>query len=116
MHEFSIALNIIEIAETEAVKAKGSAVRELELEIGTMAGIEFDALDTALEMAVKNTMLEDCRMVVHKIKARAKCRDCGTEFSLEQVYDPCPECNSPFHEILKGKELRVKSLVVDTPA
>jgi Zn finger protein HypA/HybF involved in hydrogenase expression len=58
MHEFSIAVSIIEIAEAEAQKAKAVKIKELILDIGTMSGIEFYALETAMEMAVKNTLLE----------------------------------------------------------
>ncbi len=115
MHEFSIAMNIIEIAEAEAEKAKASAINELILDIGTMSGIEFYALDTALEMAVKNTMLEKAAITVNKIQARAKCTGCNAEFDIDNVYDPCPKCNSLYHELLCGKELQIKSLVVDVP-
>ena len=115
MHEFSIAVSIVELAEAEARKAEAFAVSELVLDIGSLSGIEYDALDTALEMAVRHTMLENCRLVVNKIAAMAKCRECQHEFAISQVYDPCPQCNSPFHDILRGKELQIKSLVVETP-
>ncbi len=114
MHEFSIAISIIEIAEAEARKAKGTAVNELVLDIGTMSGIEFLALETALEMAVKNTMLEKAKIQVNKIQARAKCSDCTHEFDIDSAFDPCPKCGSLFHQILSGKELKVKSLVVES--
>lgn len=113
MHEFSIAMNIIEIAEAEAAKAGAVAVNELILEVGTMSGIEFPALDLALEMAVKNTLLEKARIQVNRIEARARCTECQTVFSVQQVFDACPECNGVFHEIQSGRELRIKSLVVD---
>ena len=115
MHEFSIALNIIEIAEAEASKAKAIAISELILDIGTMSGIEFYALDTALEMAVKDTILEKAAITVNKIQARAKCTECNTEFDIDNIYDPCPACNSLYHELLSGKEMQIKSLVVDVP-
>lgn len=115
MHELSIAMSIIEIAEAEAAKAKASAINELILDVGTMAGIEFYALDTALEMAVKNTMLEKALLKVNKIQAKAKCTECNTEFDIDNIYDPCPSCNSLYHELLSGKELQIKSLVVDVP-
>lgn len=113
MHEFSIAISIIEIAEDEARKAKGTAVNELVLDIGTMSGIEFLALETALEMAVKNTMLEKAKIQINKIQAQAKCSNCAHEFEIDSAFDPCPKCGSLFHQILIGKELKVKSLVVD---
>ncbi|MEJ2596322.1 MAG: hydrogenase maturation nickel metallochaperone HypA [bacterium] len=114
MHEFSIAVNIVEIAEAEAVKAGADRITELVLDIGTLSGIEYDALDTAMEMAVHETMLEKSRIVVNRIRATAICKECRTEFELEQLYDACPACQSPFHEIQSGQELRIKSLVVDT--
>ena len=115
MHEFSIAMSIIEIAEAEAKKAKANSINELILDIGTMSGIEFYALDTALEMAVKNTMLEKALVKVNKIQAIAKCTECNTEFDIDNIYDACPSCKSLYHELLSGKELQIKSLVVDVP-
>ena len=113
MHEFSIAMNIVEIAEAEAAKAKANAVKELVLDVGTMSGIEFYALDAALEMAVKNTILDKTEITVNKIIAQAKCTECSCVFEIQQVFDPCPECSSLYHELLSGKELQVRSLVID---
>lgn len=113
MHEFSLAINIIDLSEAEARKAKAKGIKELILDVGTMSGVEFYALDAALEMAVKNTMLENAEIVVNKIQAKAKCTECKAEFDIDQVYDNCPKCNSLYHEILSGKELQIKSLVVD---
>lgn len=113
MHEFSIAMNIIEIAEAEASKANANVVKELVLDVGTMSGIEFFALDAALEMAVKNTILDKTEITVNKILAEAKCSECGSTFKIDNVFDPCPKCSSLYHEILSGKELQVKSLVID---
>jgi len=114
MHEFSIAMSIIEIAENEAKKAKSSVVSELVLDVGTMAGIEFHALDFAMESAIKNTILENAKIVVNKIQAKAKCISCESEFDIQSSFDPCPECGGFYHNILSGKELKVRSLVVDT--
>jgi hydrogenase nickel incorporation protein HypA/HybF len=113
MHEFSIAINIIEIAEAEAKKANCTKVSKLVLDVGTMSGIEFHALDFALESAVKNTMLENAELIINKIQARAKCSDCQNEFEIDSAFDPCPGCGGFYHQILSGKEMRVKSLVAD---
>jgi hydrogenase nickel incorporation protein HypA/HybF len=115
MHEFSIAMSIIDIAEAEAAKAKATSVTELVLDVGTVSGVEFYALDTAMEMAVKDTILEKAKIIVNKIQARAKCTECGIEFEIEQIYDACPVCKGLYHEIVRGKELHLKSLVLDVP-
>lgn len=113
MHEFSIALSIIEIAENEAKKANSEKVSELVLDIGTMAGIEFHALDFAMESATKNTMLEKADIIINKIQAKGQCKDCKHEFEIQTAFDQCPECNGYFINVMSGKELKVKSLVVE---
>lgn len=113
MHEFSIAINIIEIAEAEAQKANCTKVSSLVLDVGTMAGIEYHALDFALESAVKNTMLEKAKITINKIQSVAKCNNCMHEFDIDSSFDPCPECGGFYHQILSGKEMKVKSLVAE---
>lgn len=112
MHELSIALGIVKIAENETEKAKAKKVDLIELEIGTLAGIEFDSLDFVWPSAVKDTVLENAVKKTTIIKAKAKCIDCDTVFDIDHVYDSCPKCNSFLKGILQGKELRVKALEV----
>ncbi len=113
MHEFSIVLSIIEIAEEEARKAGASSISKLVLDIGTMAGIEFYALDTAMEMAVKNTMLEKALITVNKLTAKAQCTGCGKIFPINDVLEQCPKCGCLYHKTISGKELKIKSLIVN---
>ena len=107
-------MSIIEIAEKEAEKANAKFITELVLEIGTQSGIELYALEAALEMAVINTMLEKAIIQIDTIQAEAKCNDCSTVFAIENIFDACPKCGSYYHEILSGKEMKVKSLLVET--
>lgn len=113
MHEFSIVMNIIEIAEEEAHKAKASSITSLKLDVGTMAGIEFYALETALDMAVKNTMMENTDVIINKIPAVARCSNCGYEFNIKDITDECPKCKSLFSEVISGKEMKISSLTVE---
>jgi hydrogenase nickel incorporation protein HypA/HybF len=112
MHELSIALGIVKIAEEETAKANAKKVDLIELEIGTLAGIEFDSLDFVWPSAVKDTVLEKAEKSTIIIEAKGKCLDCDTIFDLKNVFDPCPECNSFLKGIIQGKELRVKSIEV----
>ncbi len=113
MHELSIAMSIIQIAEDEAKAVNSKKIVSLNLHVGTMAGIEFFALDTALELAVKGTLLEKSKITVTKIQAIGKCTDCDNEFPINSVIDECPACNCLFINILSGKELKIKSIVVE---
>ena len=113
MHELSIALGIVKIAEEESAKANANFVKAIELEIGSMSGIEMDSLEFAWPMAVKDTVLENARRDIDYIEAKARCLECETEFDIEHIYDECPNCKSYFKDIFRGKELRVKALEIE---
>lgn len=113
MHEMSIALSIVDIAEKEFKKSGAAKITELELEIGLLAGIEYDALEFAMQMAVKNTVLEKAVLKLDKPAGLAKCNDCGLEFEVKEMIFSCPDCKGYNNSLIRGKELRVKSLLVD---
>lgn len=112
MHELSIAKGIVDIAEKETAKVKANKVESIELEIGTLSGIEVGALEFVWALAVEDTVLEHASKKIHIMKGEAKCSDCNTIFELNQVYEACPNCNSFLKAIVKGKELIVKTLEV----
>lgn len=112
MHEMSIAQSIVELAEEQARSRHSEAVEELELEIGRLAGVELHTLDFALESAVKGSMLEQASIVRHIIDGEGRCMDCGQLFPMNALFTPCPVCGSYCVKIIKGKELRVKSIVI----
>lgn len=112
MHELSIAMGILKIAEREAEKAGAKRIDLIELEIGNLAGIELDALDFAWSDVVKDTVLEHAVRKIDLIEGKGQCMECDHIFSLEHVYDPCPNCQNYLKGIIQGKELRVKALEV----
>jgi len=112
MHELSVALGIVKIAEDELAKSNSHKIKGIELEIGTLAGIEFDSLEYVWPAAVKDTVLENTIKKIKVIKGKAKCVDCDTVFNIDFLYDSCPNCKSNFKGILQGKELRVKAIEV----
>lgn len=113
MHELSIAQSIVELAEQQARSHQASDIRELELEIGVLAGVEIQTLDFALTSAVKGTMLENAAIVRHEITGEGRCGECDSVFRIETLFSPCPRCGSFLVNITKGKELRIKSLVIN---
>lgn len=112
MHELSIVMSVVDIARNQAVSHHASKVDRIELEIGSLSGVEMDAFTFAWKAGVQNTVLETAERVIHKIPARAKCMSCQHEFDMLELYSPCPKCGDYFNEITQGRELRVKSLTV----
>lgn len=112
MHEMSIAINIIDLTEEEVNKAGAKKVESIELEVGELSGIVIEALEFALEEAVKETILEDANIIITHKNAKAKCVKCQKEFQTDDLFTACPYCNAFESEIIQGKELKIKSLVV----
>lgn len=112
MHELSVAMGIVALAEKEIKKANKQSVEVIELQIGSLSGVELDFLDYVWESAVKGSVLEHAEKRVNYVEAQAKCLECDTAFKMNFVYDSCPKCNSYFKDIIKGRELKVTSLEV----
>ncbi len=113
MHELSIVMSIVDIATEEAYKAGVSKFDSIELDIGTLSGIVFDALDFAWQATVTNTVLDGAKCNINKIQAVSQCRDCGHKFETKTLYEACPKCGSYFTLLIKGNELKIKSLIID---
>ena len=113
MHEMSIALSIIDVAAGQAKKENASKVTEIELDIGTMSGVEITALNFALEIAVIDSILEKSEVKINQIRARSECLECGHIFDTESVVAPCPICNELNTRIVNGRELQVKSITIE---
>ncbi|HEX3024531.1 MAG TPA: hydrogenase maturation nickel metallochaperone HypA [Chitinophagaceae bacterium] len=112
MHELSIVMSIIDIAQKESSKANALIVDEIEIDIGDFSTIEMDAFEFAWQQAVKETVLENAVKKINRIKGKAKCINCDAVFETENLYDACPVCKEHSIDIIEGKELRVKSLIV----
>jgi hydrogenase nickel incorporation protein HypA/HybF len=113
MHELCIAQSIIDIAIKEMNKVYALSVCELELEVGALAGIEYSSLDFALEMLMKSEPFKTTKLVIHKPEGKALCSDCHAQFPTKSFITECPSCKSYRNTIIQGKELRVRSIIVE---
>jgi hydrogenase nickel incorporation protein HypA/HybF len=113
VHELSIAMSIVEIATEYAEKDNSDKVLEIEIEVGDLSGVVIEALDFAMQSAVKMTICENAKWEIIRVKAVAKCNTTGKSYELNNLYSPCPYCKEYGHELIQGKELRVKSILVE---
>lgn len=109
----SIAKSIVDIVSAELTKAGSGHVTEVELEIGQLSGIEYESLDFALKALQPGSVIEGSRIVIKKPPGEALCNDCGNLFETLTPVTSCPECKSYGYSIIRGKELRVKSILID---
>lgn len=113
MHELSIAMGIVDLVSEEAAKNNAVTIKEVELEVGEMAGVDIEALTFSLHVIMKQSILSSATIDIKKISTLAQCKDCKVRYQPENLYTPCPACHSSHTDIIHGKELRVKSILID---
>ena len=64
MHELSIALSIIEIAEGQLARHSGRRIHAIHLRLGSNAGVAREALDFSFGLACEGTAAEGSRLIV----------------------------------------------------
>jgi hydrogenase nickel incorporation protein HypA/HybF len=114
MHELSIAMSIVDLAQEEAERRGGVQIKAVHLRLGLLSGVVKDALLSSYEMACQDTPLEGSQLVVEEIAVVVFCPQCGGERPVHstQLFC-CSECGSPTGEIVQGKELLVVGLEVE---
>jgi hydrogenase nickel incorporation protein HypA/HybF len=113
MHELSIAVSIVEMAEEEADHRGSARVNAVHLQLGGLAGVVKDALLASYELACEGTSLQGSRLIIEELPVLVYCPKCREPRALESVqWFACPECKSPTSEVIQGRELRVVALEI----
>lgn len=113
MHEFSIAVSIVDIAIAEANKVQAEKISEIEIEVGQASGVVKEALEFALESVVKGTVLEHSKIIILEIPAIAQCTTCKHNFPIVGSLGSCPECGDITANLVSGRELKVKTITIN---
>jgi hydrogenase nickel incorporation protein HypA/HybF len=112
MHELSIAMSIVEMAQEEA-ESRGVQVEAVHLKLGALSGVVKEALLSCYEIACEDTPLRGSRLVVEDVAVLIFCPSCRAQRPLSSVQlFCCPECGTPASEVVQGKELEVVALEV----
>lgn len=113
MHEMSLAESILELVEQAAQTQGFRRVREINLEIGALAGVETEALAFCLESVLKGSLAEGARVNFAAVPGEGWCLNCGTTVPIAAFYDPCPRCGGYQVQATGGTQMRVKDLLVE---
>jgi hydrogenase nickel incorporation protein HypA/HybF len=114
MHELSIAMSIVELAEEEA-QQRGTGIRAVHLKLGPLSGVVKRALLSAYEMACEQTILVGSQQIIEDVPIEVYCQKCAaprTQASMQGFF--LTACESPVSEVLHGRELEVTALELQT--
>jgi hydrogenase nickel incorporation protein HypA/HybF len=110
MHELSVAMSIIEVAEEEAER-RGARIDAIHLRLGPLSGVVKEALLSSYEIAREKTALAGSRLIIEEMPIVVYCSRCQAKRTLGSMQEfLCPECRTPASEVLQGRELEVFAL------
>ena len=110
MHELSIAMSILDMAEEEAGR-RSAEVDAIYVKLGALSGIVKEALLSAYDLARTETTLETAQLVIEEVPVMIYCPRSQAPRSVPSIQQlSCSECATPSAEILQGRELQVVAL------
>lgn len=110
MHELSIAMSIVDVAQEEA-QARGGRVNAVHLKLGQLSGVVKEALLFSYEMACQETELAGSLLIIEEVPVVVNCPNCRARRSIRSLQMfCCAECGTPTPEIIEGRELLVTAL------
>jgi hydrogenase nickel incorporation protein HypA/HybF len=114
MHELSIAMSILELAQEESERREGVTVTAIHVKVGALSGAVKEALEGCFEMACDGTPLQGVRLIVEEVPILVFCPRCQSvrPVSSLQLFC-CADCGTPSGEVVQGKELEVVALEVE---
>lgn len=114
MHELSLAMSLVDIAQEEGQRL-GARVSAVHLRLGVLAGVVREALESSYEMASADTPLAGSKLIIEEVPVVMLCPRCGEQPLADAAafWMGCPACGSPPAEVHGGRELEVVALEIE---
>lgn len=111
MHELTLLYGVAQKVE-EVVKENGlDHVDAIVIEVGEATSVIPEFLKDGYEVISDDyDFLRGSELIIEKIKAVGRCRQCGTEFPIVANKGICPECGSFDKEIIEGMDFFIKEV------
>lgn len=113
MHELSIAISIVEMAQEEAERQGDVHVNVVYLRLGLLSGVAKEALLSSYDLACEGTALAGSHLVIEDMPIVVYCPKCDARRPANTAqWFSCPDCGTPTPEIVQGRELEVAAMEI----
>ena len=116
MHELALMEVLRERALEQAERHGGGVIRAITLRVGSLAGVELEALELAFLVVMEREGPEGVAPVqlrIEPVAARCYCHRCMCDFLVKDGCCECPVCATISRDLLQGRELELVSLELD---
>jgi hydrogenase nickel incorporation protein HypA/HybF len=114
MHELSIAMSIVELAQEELERRGDVQITVVHLKLGALSGVARESLLSCFEMACEGTALMGSSLMIEDVPVVVLCPACKAQRPLSSIQlFCCAECGTPTAEIVQGKEIEVVALEIE---
>ena len=99
------------VVSRQATEHGATRVSRIVLRIGTLTGVDVDALRFAYEVLVPGSVASEAVLEIETVPGRAHCPTCHTEFGASRGFIfQCPECGNYSGDLRAGRELEISRL------
>ncbi len=113
MHELSIAMSLLDVAEEELERQGGGRVLALHLKLGPLSGVVKEALLSAFELAREGSDFEQCKLLIKETPILIDCPECGGVRPARSIQEICCDvCGTPSMNIVSGRELELTAMEI----
>jgi hydrogenase nickel incorporation protein HypA/HybF len=113
MHELSIAMSILDLAEVESKRHGSARILGIHLKLGCLSGVVKEALRSAYQLAREQTPFEETELVIEEVQPLVYCPTCRTTRAVVSVQNLCcVECGTPSAEIKSGRDLELVAMEI----
>ena len=108
MHEFALAEEIISTLENKLMD-DFAKITHIHIDVGAFSGVVLESLKFGLELILKERGLPHTKIRLALQPARVKC-ECGEEYTIESVFEACPNCSSLNRAVQTGTDVIINSV------
>lgn len=117
MHEVAVCRTLLQMCEHLAREQGAASIRCVDIELGSLAPLDSEALRFAFEVMRQDTLAATAALHITRVAARGSCTHCGKTTLMTQRFSPCPRCGSAPLVLGAGDQLRLRRIeIVDGPA
>lgn len=113
MHEMSLAMALVEQLEQVAKRENATRIVRIDLELGSMSGVEREPFEFAFPIVSEGTAAQDAILNFHEISLKVECKNCEAITTPEYQTVLCDKCQSTNIRVIEGRDFKVKSMEVE---